>query len=244
MDQRIRIGLIGDFSPQVRAHNAIPRALELASVDSTSIETFWIETSVLQDVNTNRLDGYDGLWCVPGSPYDSMQGALRAIRFARENQIPFLGTCGGFQHALLEYFRNVLGMEKADHAESNAGASLPIIAPLSCPLVGAQGTIRLLDPSKIRSIYGTNETREEYHCNFGLNPQYRSLLDGGPLSITGVDNHGEARVLELASHPFFIGTLFQPELSAFKGVVHPLIKAFVSAAVEAKKSRTLHSYSG
>src|SRR5262245_39920952 len=113
---RMRIGLIGDHDPAVTAHRAIPRALELAAERlGVTVETEWIPTEEIE--NEERVSAFDGLWCVPASPYRSTEGALRAIRFAREQGRPFLGTCGGFQHALLEYARDVLGWSDAEHGE-------------------------------------------------------------------------------------------------------------------------------
>ena len=138
---------------------------------------------------------------------------------------------------LIEYARDVLGIMDADHVESNPQALIPIISPLSCSLVGAKGTIKLLDHSLTRGIYGRDEVVEQYHCSYGLNPAYQSLFDGANMKIAGVDENGEVRVVELAGHPFFFATLYQPELSAFDGTAHPLIKAFIEAAVEFKASR-------
>lgn len=232
MANTTRIGLIGDFNLEVRAHTAIPRALALASDEGTyDAETSWLATPLLAERNAEQLlSTFDAFWCVPGSPYESMEGALNAIRFARERGYPFLGTCGGFQHTLIEYARNVLGLIEADHAESNPAAALPLIAPLACSLVGAQGTIQLQPGSRISSIYGSNQTLESYFCNYGFNSQFQSLFEDGEMRITGVDSNGEARVIELIPHPFFIATLFQPELSAFSGVSHPLVAAFLQAA--------------
>ncbi len=233
MSNMIRIGLIGDFSSHVKAHYAIPRAVEFAlSGLACQAQLSWLSTSLLADDSQIALSDFDALWCVPGSPYENMDGALRAIRCARERGIPFLGTCGGFQHAIIEYARNVLGLAEADHAESNPSASLPLIAPLSCSLVGTQGVITFIPNSRIAAIYGRDEAIEEYHCNFGFHSQYRSLLEQGEMRITGVDSNNEARVIELAHHPFFIGTLFQPERSAFRDVAHPLIRAFLQAAID------------
>jgi CTP synthase (UTP-ammonia lyase) len=159
-----------------------------------------------------------------------MDGALAAIRYAREQQRPFLGTCGGFQHALIEYARNSLGWVAADHAESNPSASMPLIAPLTCALREAQGLIQLKAGSRIREIYGLEETTEGYNCSFGFNPKYGAIFKQAEMSVTGVDENGEVRVVELVEHPFFIATLFQPERSAFKGHAHPLVRAFVEAA--------------
>src|ERR1041385_7607653 len=109
----IRIGLIGDYNPRVVAHDAIPKALQLAAepLGIPRVEACWLPIASLTQVsneNSNeKLRAFDGLWCVPGSPYSSMDGALEAIRFARTTGMPFRGTCGGFQHAMIEYARNV-----------------------------------------------------------------------------------------------------------------------------------------
>lgn len=222
--------MIGDYSPQVRAHVAIPQALRLAAPIDTEIEAEWLATKTLGNESEARLEGFDALWCVPASPYASMEGALSAIRFARERGVPFLGTCGGFQHTLIEYARNVLGLTAADHAESNPEAETQIVTPLSCSLVGAKGKIALSEGSRARAIYGAGETTEEYHCNFGFNPQYHALFDDSRLLVTGVDEAGEVRVIELNGHPFFVATLFQSELSALSGSKHPLVAAFAHTA--------------
>jgi CTP synthase (UTP-ammonia lyase) len=98
-----RLALIGDFNTKVVAHEAIPLALELAGqATGCPVTADWIGTDVITDA-PRQLTAYDAVWCVPGSPYRSMEGALNTIRFARESQRPFLGTCGGFQHALIEF---------------------------------------------------------------------------------------------------------------------------------------------
>jgi CTP synthase (UTP-ammonia lyase) len=94
-------------------------------------------------------EGFDGLWCVPGSPYASMEGALNAIRQARESGLPFLGTCGGFQHALIEVARDLLGLADADHSESNPGGDVLLIDRLSCSLVGARGRLHVVAGSRL-----------------------------------------------------------------------------------------------
>lgn len=235
----IQIGLVGDYSPEVTAHVAIPKALAIAAnVTGTEVEATWLPTETIVG-NVGRLSSFDGLWCVPASPYRSMDGALSAIRFAREHRRPFLGTCGGFQHALIEYVRNVLKLAEADHAESNPTATMPLITPLSCPLVEAEGTIKLKQGTHIRRIYGADEIVEKYHCSYGVNVRYRLMLEAGEMKITGVDAEGEPRVVELEGHPFFIATLYQPERSAFSGVVHPLIREYVQAAFVRVNSRAV-----
>ena len=222
----IRIGLIGDYNPGVLAHQAIPKALALAA-NGADVQPVWLETESALDAD---LESYAGFWCVPASPYRSMDGALRAIRYARENQRPYLGTCGGCQHAILEFARNVLKIANAGHTEIDPTASEPVIANLSCSLIEADEVLRPVPGSRLYEIYGVDEIRETYHCSYGLNPAYLTRLVEGGWRIGVMGPNGEARALELPAHPFFFATLFQPERSAFKGKAHPLIQALVAAA--------------
>lgn len=222
------IGLIGDYAETVPAHQAIPSALQFAAKElDTSVEFEWVPTE--QITSRARVFRFNGLWCVPASPYRSMEGALFAIRHARESAIPFLGTCGGFQHAILEYARNVLGWADAEHAETAPGALRAVISPLECGLVETTGLVRLCPGSRIASTYGALETKEGYRCRYGINPQFRAELVTGPLRATAHDEAGDVRAVELNDHPFFVATLFQPERAALKGAKAPLVVAFVSA---------------
>jgi CTP synthase (UTP-ammonia lyase) len=236
MTAAIRIGLIGDYDATVLAHRAIPRALALAAEAATaSVVWEWIPTEEIR--NVSRIAGFDGLWCVPASPYRSLEGALRAIRFAREQGRPFLGTCGGFQHAILEYARHVLGWEDAEHAETNPGAARPIITPLTCALVEKTDTIRFQQGSILAAAYGCLEATEGYHCSYGINPAFLSAIVSGPLRISAKDCAGEVRAVELEQHPFFVATLFQPERAALSGKAPPVVAAFVRAAVALRGSK-------
>ena len=224
----VRIGLIGDRDARVVAHVAIPRALELAAdASGIAVTPEWLPTERLTDAS--QLAAFGGLWCVPASPYRSMDGALRGIRFARERQVPFLGTCGGFQHAVIEYARNVLGWADAEHAETAPGAARAVIAPLACSLVEATAGVRLVAGSRLAAAYGAAEASEGYHCSYGLNPGFEAALTRGPLRVSARDAAGEVRAVELDGHPFFVATLFQPERAALRGEVPPAVAAFVGA---------------
>ena len=227
----VTIALVGDYNPNVTAHQAIPKALELAAKNLGITVTFdWVATSDIDCPDAKVLDGYNGIWCVPASPYQSFDGALAAIRRARKNRIAFLGTCGGYQHAILEYARNVLGLADAANAEIDPNASLPLIAPLSCALIDQDGGIDLAENSVIRTVCGTAHLTETYRCSFGFNPEYAHLLDGRDIRIVAWDQDRDPRAIELRGHPFFIGTAFQPERAALRGEDHPLIDAFVRSA--------------
>jgi CTP synthase (UTP-ammonia lyase) len=223
----LRVGLIGDHDPAVTAHRAIPIALARAGEAlGVGVELRWMHTSTIID---DALADCDALWCVPASPYASTDGALRGIRFAREHAIPFLGTCGGFQHAILEYARNVWGMHDAAHAEMDPEASNPVIVPLACSLVEARDRVRFVPGTRLAEIYGTPDAHEGYHCRYGLNATMRARLDSGPLQPSAFDDVGDVRAIELVGHPFFVATLFQPERRALADAPNPLVNAFVQA---------------
>jgi len=229
----VRIALVGDFNPAVIAHQAIPRAIALAAAEIGVVVTItWLPTDALAAAARTALEAADAVWCVPGSPYASRDGALRAIRFARERAVPFLGTCGGFQHALLEYAGNVLGLAAA-HAELEPTAVDPLIVPLSCGLVETEGVVLLTDGTRLRDLYGTAQAREAYHCRYGVSPRHAAALFAGDLRVSARDTAGEVRGVELVGHPFYVATLYQPERAALGGVRHPVPQAFVAAAVRA-----------
>jgi CTP synthase (UTP-ammonia lyase) len=229
MSRCFRVALIGDHNPEVTAHRAIPIALELAATAlECSVEPVWHHTARLTDI-PRQLANFHGFWCVPASPYVNMEAALAAIRYARENDIPFLGTCGGFQHALIEYARNVRGLTAADHAETNPDAAVALITPLSCSLVEASEDLIVAEDSIPHRAYGTRTITESYRCNYGLNPAFADALLDTKITPVIHDATGQIRGFELRSHRFFVGTLFQPERRALTGAIPPLARAFVEA---------------
>ncbi|HET7603833.1 MAG TPA: gamma-glutamyl-gamma-aminobutyrate hydrolase family protein [Gemmatimonadales bacterium] len=232
MPSSLRIALVGDYSPEVTAHRAIPEALRLSSESlGTPLHYDWIHTTTLGTDATGPLARYDAIWLVPNSPYANTAGALSAIRLARESRRPFLGTCAGFQHAILEYAGSVWQLEpsKAAHAELDPDAEDPVIAPLACSLVEEQGRVRFAPASRLSQLYGNEHAIEGYHCNFGLNLHYAERLNDGALRATAWDDAGEVRGVELTDHPFFVATLFQPERSALAGRVPPVVRGLVEA---------------
>ncbi len=225
------IALIGDHDPAITAHRAIPEALRVARAELRVDGRWeWIHTASLAVDPAAQLSSYAGVWCVPGSPYANTAGVLAGIRWARERGRPFLGTCGGFQHALLEYAASVWRLPRAAHAELEPDAADPVIAPLACSLVEQRGEVRFAAGSRIAQAYGASDATEGYHCRYGLNPAFAARLNDGPLRATARDAAGEVRAVELDGHPFFVGTLFQPERAALAGQTPPLVRAFVEAA--------------
>lgn len=222
-----RIALVGDRSQRVLAHGRIPVALEHCGVP---VSATWVGSSDVR--GPADLAGFDGVWLVPGSPYASRDGALAAVTAARTAGVPFLGTCGGFQHALLEIARNVCGMF-VDHAEQplDEGAEA-LIVPLSCSLVGAEATVVVRPGTLAATLLGAGPRVERFFCSYGLADRFVAALESAGLVFSAADADGSARIVELPGHPFFVASLFQPELSSDETSVHPLIRAFAGAVVE------------
>jgi CTP synthase (UTP-ammonia lyase) len=234
--EKTKIGIIGDYNPANPTHAATSDALQHAAeyLEAGPCEAVWLATDAPQD-----FARYQGLFLSPGSPYKSLENALLGVRHAREHQIPFLGTCGGFQHMVLEYARNVLGIGEASHAESDPESSCLFITALSCSLVGRTMEVRLKPETKAAAIYGSSRTSEKYYCNFGLNSAYRTQLELAGLVVSGTDDTGEVRIMELTSHPFFVGTLFVPQASSTRNAPHPMVTGFVTAAVRTTQAAAL-----
>jgi CTP synthase (UTP-ammonia lyase) len=227
----VRIALVGDYDAGVTAHRAIPDALLLAGMSvGVPITWEWIGTERLEGGVIDPVTSAHGIWVVPNSPYRSEAGAIAAIRFAREEGRPFLGTCAGFQHAVLEHARHEGGLPGAAHAEVEPDSEEPVISALTCGLVEVSGDVLIEPDSRLARAYGGNRAVEPYHCNYGLNPRYQSLLKDGPLRVTARDAEGAVRGVERAGEAFFVATLFQPERAALSARAHPVVNAFVAAA--------------
>jgi CTP synthase (UTP-ammonia lyase) len=216
------IALVGDRSPSVRAHARIPQLIDaLRRRDGVVLDPYWVPSTEAHE----NLDAFDGIWVVPGSPYESPEGAIQAARTAREHNIPFLGTCGGFQHALLMLARDLAGIDAA-HAEYGESEGELVIVPLECSLVGHEGAIAYEPGTLMQEIMGADRSVERYHCSYGLDPQYLQRLTDAGVLFSAHDEAGDVRALELPGHPFFLGTLFQPELAGDGTRAHPVIRAF------------------
>ncbi len=251
MSDPVRIGILGDFNPEFRSHHATNDSLQHAAAKlNLAVESHWVPTpSLLEPAGLKALETFDGIWAAPGSPYKSFEGMLRGIRFARENDWPFLGTCGGFQYAFIELARNVLGIADADSAENDSGSKNIVIYPVACAvpdrgadapkLSGVVPEIRLRPGSYLQSFYGKGEEQvaEEFFCNFEINPEFEwtSIEAGFPVVARGPQ--GEVRAIESPTHKFYLATLFQPQLSSKSGKPHPVILAFVQAAADWGKKK-------
>jgi CTP synthase (UTP-ammonia lyase) len=227
----IKLGIMGDFVASNATHIANNEALDHAAKQfGKPFQYEWIETDRIEPEFETIIHSYHGLLIAPGSPYKSMSGVLKIIEYARTYNIPTLGTCGGFQHMIIEFARNVIGIADADHAESNPYASKMVINPLSCSLKGQTLDIEITDKdSLVYSIFKSNTITENYYCNFGLNPEYQEQIDKAGFNMVASDKHQEARIMELKGHPFFVATLFVPQVNSSYEKPHPLLNALLNA---------------
>ena len=212
--KRICIALVGEFSEKIHTHLALNNAIEHCRRHLDFLtEAPWIPTSAL------RLEGFDrnkfhGCWIVPGSPYVNDEAVLSTIQWARENNFPLLGSCGGFQYMILEYARNVLHLASALHEETSPAAVSPIISKLSCSLKGRQEEVLVTDKSSwIYNVLKTERFAGHFYCSYGFNNIYEEKFKE-PFAFTAHSMEGDVRAIELKNHRFFNGTLFQPSLDS------------------------------
>lgn len=240
MTSALKVAVVGDFDDTFPPHLATNDAVCHAAASlGVGVDIDWTPTVSLED-DLGPVRTADALWCAPGSPYQSLAGALAALRYGREGGVPTLGTCGGCQHIIIEYARNVLGFEDAQHAEYDPYGSRLFISELTCSLAGRTMPVSLTPESRAAAHYGITSVYEQYYCNFGLNPEYQDLLDQGGLRTVGVDDTGEARVLELSEHPFYIATLFVPQTRSTPEEPHPLVTSFLKAALDRSTALDQH----
>jgi CTP synthase (UTP-ammonia lyase) len=218
------IAIVGDRDGQYALHLATEGALERLGAEARWIPT--PEVAARPDV----LAGCGGLLIPPGSPYRSMDGALAAIRYAREHGLAFLGTCSGFQHALIEFARNVIGIPGADHPGLNPEASDFVCAPLACATTGQERPVRIGPGTLAARLYQAADTTEPFYCSYGLTPGYRDAFENAGMRFTGFDHDGVPRVLEIPGHPFFLATLYVPQAASARDRPHPVLAGFARAS--------------
>jgi CTP synthase (UTP-ammonia lyase) len=221
----VSIAVVGDRDTALLTHRELDAALARLPV--------WVEA---RWVGTERLpldDVVDGVWLAPGTPYRDDDAVYRLIERVRSDGTPFLGTCGGFQYALVEFARNVAGVADAAHAETDPHAVEPIVGMLGCSQVAAERTVTCVPGTRLSAICGTEPFCGFHWCNFGLSDTWVGALERAGLVVAAHADDAGVEGIELPSHPFFVATLFQPQVGAANGgPLHPLIGALCAAARE------------
>jgi CTP synthase (UTP-ammonia lyase) len=224
MPDRTRIALLGDRNTDYVTHRELDAALGLMP---DWVDAGWLPTD---SPSTRSLGGLDGVWIVSGSPYRDDDAVLAAIARAREEELPVLATCSGFQYALVEFARAIAGLDAA-HAEMDPAAEAPLVEQLACSLVGERRMVTCVPGTRLAEICGTEPFSGFHWCGYGLADGYeQALAEAGLIPAAHAEDAG-LEGFELRDHPFFFGTLFQPQVgSSDGGPLHPLIQAFLEAA--------------
>ena len=213
------IALLGDRNTDFATHRALDETiLALPS----HVQASWVATD---SAAARHTGAYDAVWISPGSPYRDDDAVFRAIGTARVLGQPLLGTCAGFQYAAIEIARNT--SIDAGHAENPEGAKEIVIDRLACGLYGQRTMVHPIAGTHVAAACG-DEPFEGYHfCGFGLRPEYVPALEYAGVVVSAWGDDAGAEAIELTDHPFFVATLFQPQMA---DPMHPLIRAFVDAA--------------
>jgi CTP synthase (UTP-ammonia lyase) len=170
------------------------------------------------------------VWAVPGTPYADEDAVHEVLRHRRIEGLPTLGTCGGFQHMVLEFARNHVGVREAAHGETEPDAEQVVVSALACSLVGEVRPVTAVPGTRMAEICGLEPFDGFHFCNYGVNLRYRDLLVEAGLFFSAFAPDAGVEAVELDDHPFYLGTLFQPQMASFDGgSVHPLLLAFVEA---------------
>jgi CTP synthase (UTP-ammonia lyase) len=219
------IALLGDRDLGYLTHRALEATLELLPPD---VDARWVASD---SAEARATAGFDGLWVVPGTPYRDAAAVLAAIGRAREQGQPVLGTCGGFQHQLLDLGRHVAGIAGAVHAEDEPGSEAPLVAPLACGLYGEERVVVPVPGTRLAAICGDEPFVGFHFCGFGLNESRLPALTTAGVVVGAWAEDAGVEAVELPGHPFYLGTLFQPQVGALRGEpLHPLVGALVEAA--------------
>jgi CTP synthase (UTP-ammonia lyase) len=236
------VALVGERNPTNRSHLAFDAVMARLPF---GINASWLPTDEVARIPDSALGDLDGIWMASGSPYRNLEGALRAIRFARERDVPLLGTCGGFQHVVLEYMRTVAGATDAAHAEQDPDASGAVIVPLTCSLFAQRRWVQTVPGTRAAAICGLQPMDGYHFCGYGVASQWISRLESAGLVISGYADDAGVEIVELPTHPFYIGSAFQPQVgpdgAPETGPLHPLILAFAEAVSRFHGSRAVHA---
>jgi CTP synthase (UTP-ammonia lyase) len=229
-----KIAILGDFNPVYATLHALNDSIRsVQKFLNKEIQFDWISTDIFNSKVVFETQKYSGLWIAPGSPYKDFENVLKTIEYARLNNIPTFGNCGGFQHMIIEFARNKCGITNADHEETNPESEDVLIKKLTCSLVGEQENLQIINKDSF--LYKTiNEQKilGKYYCSYGINEKYIDILEENGMSFTSKSEDGNYRSFEIKNHPFFVGTLFQPALTSYENQPNPIIVEFVKKCLK------------
>lgn len=244
----VSIGLVGKYVELKDAYKSIKEALDHAGAAcELKVDIRWVHSEKLTTKNVaKQLGGLAGILVAPGFGHRGIEGKIEAIKYAREQRIPFLGICLGMQCAVIEFARNVLGYDTANSTEMDANSPYPVIAMMEeqKKLENKGGTMRLgaypcklSDGSKARAVYGKDRISERHRHRYEFNNTYiDQFRNAGMLPVGFNPQTNLVEVVELQDHPWFIGVQYHPEYKSTVARPHPLFIGFVKAAVAQAKA--------
>ncbi|MEX0935930.1 MAG: CTP synthase [Gemmatimonadota bacterium] len=238
----VRIAVVGKYTDHIDSYKSVQEALIHGGIaNEVGVEISWISSEEFDETDpSDRLDGYDGLLIPGGFGPRGVEGMLSTIRWAREVGRPFFGICLGLQCAVIEFARNVCGLDESHSLEFSSESPDPVICLMDSQrqVTHKGGTMRLgayparLKPgSKVAGVYGEPEISERHRHRYEVNHQYLERLQQNGLTVSGVSPDGKlVEMIELSDHPWFVGCQFHPELKSRPTRPHPLFSSFVRAA--------------
>jgi len=243
----VNIGLIGKYVEMQDCYKSILEAfIHAGAANETKVNVVSIHSEFIDSENiAEKLQGLDGILVAPGFGERGIEGKIEAVRYARENNIPFFGICLGMQMAIIEYSRNILGYADANSTEMNPDTKHPVVNLMEeqKTITDKGGTMRLgawkceIKPGTLAyNIYGKTTISERHRHRYEFNSHYLAELEKAGLKASGVNPEtGLVEIVELENHPFFIGVQYHPEYKSTVANPHPLFVNFVAATVKAKK---------
>jgi CTP synthase len=244
--KEVRIGLVGKYVELKDSYKSISEAfIHAGAQNECKVKLEWIHSeSLTEESVSEKFSGLNGILVAPGFGNRGIEGKIHAIRFARENKIPFFGICLGMQCAVIEFARHVIGLSDAHSREMNPATGNPVIDLLETQknIVNMGGTMRLgsyacrlEDGTLARKMYGKSEIQERHRHRFEFNNEYKSRFTDAGMVLSGINPvAGLVEIVELPNHPWFIGVQFHPEYKSTVVKPHPLFLGFVKAAMEFK----------
>lgn len=240
----IKIGLVGKYVELKDSYKSISESfIHAGIVNDCKVKIEWIHSESITEENVHeKLKGLKGIVVAPGFGQRGIEGKIIAIKYIRENNIPFFGICLGMQCAVIEFARNVLGFKDANSTEMNPATTNPVIDLLEAQkkIINKGGTMRLgaypchvSEDTKIFEVYKKKEISERHRHRYEFNNEYLADFENAGMLASGINPEGGlVEIVELKDHPWFVGVQFHPEYKSTVANPHPLFVNFVKAAVE------------
>ncbi len=247
----VTIGLIGKYVELQDSYKSILESfIHAGAMNEVKVNIRSIHSEYLNESNFNeKMKGLEGVLVAPGFGERGIEGKIKAVKYARENNIPFLGICLGMQMAVIEYARNVLGYVDANSTEMEGNTDYPVISLMESQksVTNKGGTMRLgawdctlVDGSLVKKVYhGLSDISERHRHRYEFNNEYKEVFEKSGLKASGINKEtGLVEIVELDSHPWFIGVQYHPEYKSTVANPHPLFVGFVKAALLHKRQQT------